>query len=206
MHHDEAARPVRVLGHARRDASLPEQRGLLIAGDSRDRDPVLGLAYDFTRAHNSRQDRARNVDDAQQLVVPFAAMDVEEQRARRIRDVGDVHAAAGELPDEPRVDRSECETFRIDVRVIEKPANLRRRKIRIEDESRTFAEQLLVTLRTQRFAKRRGAAVLPDDRVRDRFAGLAIPEDRRFALIRDPDRSHLRMRHLRPRLGRNLHL
>ena len=41
---------------------------------------------------------ARHVEQLQQLVVPVAWRDVEQQRARRIRDVGDVRAVAGEVP------------------------------------------------------------------------------------------------------------
>src|SRR6185437_15133463 len=35
----------------------------------------------------------------------------------------------------------------------------------------------------------RRAAVLPDDRVRNRHAGVAVPEERRLALVRDRDRA-----------------
>ena len=36
-----------------------------------------------------------------------------------------------------------------------------------------------------------GATVLPDDRVVDKFARLAVPYDRCFALIGDADRGHV---------------
>jgi hypothetical protein len=38
LHEHEAARAVSILGHARREARLPEQGRLLVAGDARHRD------------------------------------------------------------------------------------------------------------------------------------------------------------------------
>ena len=44
---------------------------------------------------------------SQQLVVPLQRVDVEQHRARGVAGVGDVQRAAGQLPDEPGVDRAE---------------------------------------------------------------------------------------------------
>src|SRR6202011_2336504 len=76
--------------------------------------------------------------------------------------------------------------------MIEKPANLRPGKIWIEDESRAFAKERLVF--AQCVARRGRAPILPDDGVCDRLARLAVPEDRRLALIRDSDRRDLAIR------------
>ena len=43
-------------------------------------------------------------------------------------------------------------------------------------------------------AEVRGAAVLPDDRVVDRLAGLAVPDDGRLALVGDADGGDVRRR------------
>ena len=47
-------------------------------------------------------------------------------------------------------------------------------------------------VRLQPLAEVGGAAVLPDDRVVDRLAGLAVPDDRRLALVGDADRGDRR--------------
>ena len=67
----------------------------------------------------------------------------------------------------------------------EEPLELRRREVRIRDEAGALADQLGGQLR----AALGGAAVLPDDRVVHRHAGRAVPEERRLALVRDPDRA-----------------
>ena len=81
VHHDEASGAVGVLRHTRIDAPLTEQRGLLIAGNSGDRNPLRSLPHHFARRHDPRQNVARDFQDSQQIIVPFAGVDVEEQRA-----------------------------------------------------------------------------------------------------------------------------
>ena len=63
--------------------------------------PSGAVAAHARRRHDSRQHRARDVEQREQLVVPVAGVDVEEQRAAGVGRVGDVHAAAGEVPDQP---------------------------------------------------------------------------------------------------------
>ena len=48
---------------------------------------------------------------------------------------------------------------------------------------------------TELVAARRRAAVLPDDRVRDRFQRRAVPDDRRLSLVRDADRGTVARTH-----------
>ena len=47
---------------------------------------------------------AGHIERGEQLVIPFAAFDVEEQRTAGVGRVSRVNAAAGELPYQPRVD------------------------------------------------------------------------------------------------------
>ena len=49
---------------------------------------------------------------AQQLVVPGSGVNVEEQRAAGVGDVGDVRCAAGEAPDQEAVDGAEAQARR----------------------------------------------------------------------------------------------
>jgi hypothetical protein len=57
----------------------------------------------------------------------------------------------------------------------------------VEHEPGALAEHPLVPGGAQLVAAARGPAVLPHDRPVQRAAGLAIPRDRRLALVRDPD-------------------
>src|SRR5256885_7004704 len=109
-------------------------------------------------------------------------MNVEDQRARSVRDVGDMHATSRQLPDEPGVDGTEREPRGFDADVVEKPPNLRRRKIRIEDETGSLAEQRLVF--AQFVAEWRGAPMLPDDGARNRLPGVSTPRGGRSSLFR----------------------
>ena len=65
------------------------------------KDLIIRVCIHLRRGTDVRQEAPGNVEDPEQLVVPSPLVDVEEQRARRIRDVGDVHPAAGELPHQP---------------------------------------------------------------------------------------------------------
>src|SRR5262245_5757806 len=82
----EAARSVGVLRQAGRRAHLPEQRRLLIAGDAAQDDGLEPerrphLTVDLARAAYDREDAARYVQRAQQVVVPLERVDVEQQGA-----------------------------------------------------------------------------------------------------------------------------
>ena len=77
-------------------------------GIGRAEDLGVGLAVDLARrAHRRAASRRGTPRISQQLVVPVQRVDVEQQRAAGVADVGDVHAAAGEPPDEERVDGAE---------------------------------------------------------------------------------------------------
>ena len=128
--------------------------------------------------------------------------DVEEQRATGIRWIGHVRCAAGQVPDEPAVDRSEgelaaCGPIARARNVVEQPLELRPREIGVDDEPRLRGEQRGVTGGAQCVAHRRGAPILPDDRIRDRLARRAIPEHRRLALVGDADGREIARRRCR---------
>jgi hypothetical protein len=68
---------------------LPEERRLLVARDPGDQDgraeeARLGLADDAARRTHLRNHRHRHVEEPQQLGIPAAPVDVEEQRPRRV--------------------------------------------------------------------------------------------------------------------------
>ena len=103
--------------------------------------------------------------------------DVVEHRAARVRRIGRVHAAvgaAGEVPEDPRVDGAEREVgVGRDAAVVQQPRQLRRREVRVEHQPGRAADQRLVARVAQLVAARRGAPVLPHDR--------AVPRARRCA-------------------------
>src|SRR5579883_3668928 len=99
-------------------------------------------------------------------------MDVEKQRPGGIGDVGCMHAAAGEAPQQKGIDRSEGKLAALGGGpragyVIEEPGNLAAGEIRIEEEARARRDQGLEAIRGETAAILRGAAVLPDNRVVD---------------------------------------
>ena len=98
---------------------------------------------------------------------------------------------AGELEDEPGVDRAEDGVAR-GPDVAEQPLDLGRREVGVDDEPGAGADQLLVPGLAQLVAARRGAPVLPDEGVVDRLAGRAVPGDHGLALVGDPDRVEAR--------------
>ncbi len=129
---------------------------------------------------------------ASSVVVPVAAPDIEQQRAAGVRRVGDVHAAAGHLEDQPRIDRAERELAARGARtrigrVIEQPLELRAGEVGVDHEARLRGDERLVARRAQFIAKACRAPVLPHDRVGDRPARGTFPYERRLALVRDAD-------------------
>jgi hypothetical protein len=119
-------------------------------------------------------------------------VDVEEHRARRVADVGDVLTSAGELPDQPAVDGAEGQLSGLGARpgaghVVEDPANLAGREIRIDQQAGFLLHQRPGAVGLQPLTEIGGAAVLPDHRVINRVAGFAIPDQSRLALIGDAD-------------------
>ena len=79
--------------------------------------------------------------------------------------------------------------------MLQHPLELRAAEIRVDNQTRLFADHLRPTVALQLLAKLRRAAALPDDRRADRLARLAIPEHCRLALIRDADGGDIRRVH-----------
>ena len=143
------------------------------------------------------QQRARNLQIGQDVVVPVAPVDVVEQGAAGVARIGAVQRAAAQIPQQPRIDRPEGEFARFgpgaDARhVIQQPRDFRAGEIGIRDQPGFRADRPVEPVRADHVAHRRGAAALPHDRVMDRLARLAIPEQRGFALVGDADRRHVR--------------
>ena len=124
-------------------------------------------------------------------------MDVAQERARRVAGVRHVALAAGQLPDQPGVDRAESQlaglrTLAATVDVIQDPGRLRGREVGVQQEAGLALHGFSVAVPLELRTHVRRAPVLPDDRVVDRLAALAVPDYGRLALIRDAERRHVR--------------
>ena len=100
--------------------------------------------------------------------------------------------AAGELPDEPGLDRAEGDLaalrFLTDaVHILKDPADLGAGEIGVDEEAGAALEELFQALCLQFLTVIRGAAVLPDDGAVNGVAGLPVPHDDGLALVRDAD-------------------
>src|SRR2546430_3499777 len=198
----EASGAIGILGRAGRVARLPEKRRLLVARDPGDRhaarEPaeVRGVAEGARGTENRRQHGARDPEELQHLVVPVPRLEVQAERSRGVARVRGVHAATGELPEEPRVHRAECQLAALGSGArardrIEEPADLGAGEVGVEDEPGAFLHKRLDPLGAQAVTDRRRPSALPDDRAVDGRSRCTIPEDGRLALVGDPDRRHL---------------
>src|ERR1700761_709544 len=157
VHQHEATRAIGVLGQARLETRLPEQRCLLIAGDAgngyltTEEMLRLDVAIDFARRFHLGQHRPRHVEYLEQLVVPLALVDVVHQGARGVGVVGDMHLAAGEVPDQPGVDGAEQQlallrTLACALDLVEYPLHLGTGEISVDQQTSLVAKQLVVTV------------------------------------------------------------
>ena len=119
-------------------------------------------------------------------------MNVEKKRPRGVGGVGGVDLAAGQPPDEKRIDRAEAELaafglLACTLHVVQQPRDLGGGEIRVEEQAGFRRNLGLVTGGAKRGAYVGCAPVLPDDRAMDRLAGLPVPDDHRLALVGDAD-------------------
>lgn len=101
-------------------------------------------------------------------------------------------AAAGQIPDEPRVHIAEQQLAALGTlartrNVIEDPLDLRAGKIGVDEQAGLLLHIRAKTVGRELIADGRRAAALPDDRVIDGLARVLVPDDRRLALVRDAD-------------------
>src|SRR5204863_1357795 len=129
---------VGVLRLAGAAASLPEERCLLIARDSGNRQRFseergYRLAKISCRGTDFGQDFDRYLEEIAELFAPTQPVDVEKQSPRCVCRIGRVHPPTRELPDQPAVDRaseqSSISRDERDLRLLEQPFDFRRREI-----------------------------------------------------------------------------
>src|SRR5258708_39979744 len=98
-----------------------------------------------------------------------------------------MHGGAGQLPNQPTVNRSEGQlpVFRqfAGVRnVVQDPCDLAGGEIRVDHQPRTPLDQSFMTFGLELIAKAGGATILPDDGIAHRSSSLPIPYDGGLAL------------------------
>ncbi len=200
VQHQEATGAVGVLGVAGGEAGLTEGRCLLVAGQRGERHagqrPVLDDLHDTGGRDELRKDRNWDVEDVGQAVAPRLLGEVEQQRTRRVADVGGVDPAAGEARREPAVDGAEGQLAGQGALAgaldrVEQPGDLAGGEVRVEQQPRG-GPHLVADARVLEAVDDAGrAAVLPDDRVVDGLQRLAIPDHRRLALVGDAHRGEV---------------
>jgi len=75
--------------------------------------------------------------------------------------------------------------------VVEQPCELGSGEVGVEEEPGLAGKERFVARLSQSVTSGRGASVLPDDRVGERLAGRALPQERRLPLVGDADRRHV---------------
>ncbi len=167
-----------------RHAGLADEARLLVAderGDGR-RPRQRGRRADHPGRVHHRREHPRG--DAQRLDRrggPARAVGAEQRRDRGVARVDHVERALREVPRDPGVDGAEAEVARsVRIERVEEVLDLGRRGVRCEPESRGAVHEA-VDDRPE---------VLPALRGPDGFTGRPVPDHRRSALVRDPDRRH----------------
>src|SRR5206468_4079087 len=126
-----------------------------------------------------------------------AGVDVEKHRATRIGSVRNVGASGRKIPDQPGIDRPERELAALRAlararHVIENPLELGAGEIGVDDKPGSGCNIRGVSGGPELVAVARRAAILPDNRVPDRPARGALPDERGLALIGNADRGDVR--------------
>ena len=197
----ERARCRRCSWPARREAGLAERRRLLVAGERRDRDraaeELAAVSPSSPMRVGPRAARRRARRRARAAPRPRRGVDVEEERPAGVRDVGAWTAPAGAVPpvrrqQQERIHRPERQLAALGSVAsaghgVEDRRDLRPAEVGVEGQPGPLPEQRLVARGPEPLAGRRGDPRLPDDRVGDRLARRAVPDDRRLALVGDPD-------------------
>ncbi len=183
--------------HAGREAGLADDGGMLISGDTQDRNfrakqVSIGNTEVRSAIQNFRQDGFRHIENVEKFLVPDILLNVEHQRARGIGGVGHEGLAARQPPDEEGIDRAEAKLALLRplaraLHIGEQPGKLGAGKVRVEQQTGALGENLLMPGLLQLVAKLARTSILPDNGIVQRLAGFAIPDQRRLTLVGDAD-------------------
>src|ERR1700691_750942 len=123
-------------------------------------------------------------------------MKIEKHGARGVAGVGDVYAAAGQLPKQPGVDRAEGQTTGFGELagiwyLTQNPGDFAGGEISVDQQAGALPNQIFVASRFEFLAKGGCPAILPDDRIVDGLSGGTVPDDGGLALVCDADSSYV---------------
>ncbi len=177
VHQEEVPGAVGVLARARLEADLSERGRLLVAEHPGDRHPVEhpGATPELARGgQDLRQHRHRHTHLGRDRRVPAQGVQVHQHRPAGVGHVGQVHPAgdpAGEVPDQPAVHGAEQQVAALGVRpgaghLVQDPARLRPGEVGGQRQPHPrLVPRGATPERAEGLAQRRGAGVLPHDRV-----------------------------------------
>ena len=180
---------------------MSDRRGLLVARDTEYRDftpekvgarhTVVACAVAYLGQHLHR-----NIEQFADGRGPTALFDVVEHCPTCVCGVGRVHRAPGKAPDDVRV---HCTEEQIAIAralsrpfvLIQNPFQLGRREIGIKEKACLGRDRLFIASLAHLGAIVSRTAILPDDRVVERFPSRLFPDQRRFPLVRNADGSNV---------------
>ena len=151
----------------------------------------VGVAVHLAGVLHAGQDAAGDVQRLEQGVVPVQRADIVQHGAAGVGAVGNVHLAAGQLPDQPSVHRAEQKLpglglFPRTGDVFQDPLDLGGREIGVRHKASVFPDIVRHAGGLEQLVhKGRGAAALPDDGVIHRASGALVPQDGGLALVGD---------------------
>ncbi len=137
----------------------------------------------------------RHAEDSEEIFVPGQGAQVHQHRAAGVGHVCDVLApvgGAGEVPEEPAVDRPEtcgpglCRLAGR-TRALQDPLQLSGRKVGRRPQSRPLADELPAAATVQFRRDPVGPGVLPDDGVHIGQSRAPVPDHGRFPLVGQAD-------------------
>ena len=136
-----------------------------------------------------------DVKRIQNVLIPLTGMNIHQHCPACRRHIRHKDLPVGKFPDQPGVQRT-CEDLLFfylfpDARhIVDDPANLCGREIRVYHQSGLLPDHIPVFLRDgiRIFGR---ASVLPHDRVIDRYSGRLVPEHHCFTLVVNTDAAQL---------------
>ena len=202
IHQKEAAGAIGVLRITGVKTALAEERRLLIAGSSGNRNTVADRAVfciseNAARGFHLRQHLSGNGQSVQYFITPFQLVDIKHHGPGRIRVVCRMNLTSGQVPDQPGIHRTEKKLsfFRLltgSRHIIQNPFQLGSGEIGIRNEPGVLPDIFTEALRFQYIDDRRRSPALPYDGVIYRLSGIFIPHNGRLTLICDTDSRNVR--------------
>ena len=146
----------------------------------------IGITVKTVGVGHSRKRLRVNSKDRADLTVPGKGTDIEKLCTGSVGVIASEFFSVGHLKDEPRINRAAAKVSAGKVASVpENPCDLCRREIWREPQTCVLAHHFGII--RQSFTDLCTACALPYDRIINRKAGIAIPNQSRLALVADAD-------------------